>query len=385
MRPPESRGARTVPDGVRIEILRDPGRLAALAPAWRALEAAAGASVFQSHGWISAWWHGGAAGAGFRLHLALAWDGGALLGVLPLVIRRHHGIRVLEWAAKDCTDYCDVLLAPGRQHLVAPLWQAARRGGGFDIAYLSHLHPDGVLAREGGARLGLRPSRRSVASSSLALGAWRDGAAFQRSLGTGEQKNCRRRRRVLEREGPVRFREVRGAERAPVLEALWRMKREGMRDAGAASPLFGDDGAMLRSLAAALEARGCLRLFALEAGDRLVAVTLSIEEGRRLLDFACAYDRAFHRGSPGILCLVDEVCWAIEHGYAEVDFLCGDEAYKNRFASAHRRLGAMVHARTPLGLAAAMLDSCGPLLARLRARAAAPFRSATSLPGALKA
>ena len=35
------------------------------------------------------------------------------IGALPLAICRWAGVRVLEWAAKDYTDYCDALLRPG--------------------------------------------------------------------------------------------------------------------------------------------------------------------------------------------------------------------------------------------------------------------------------
>ncbi|MFC7610567.1 GNAT family N-acetyltransferase [Teichococcus aestuarii] len=130
--------------------------------------------------------------------------------------------------------------------------------------------------------------------------------------------------------GPVRFRVLRGAELWPAVERLRQMKLDWLRRTGLASPLFSDDGTMLRSLATALEARGCLRVFVLEAGDSIAAVTLSIAEGGRLLGFGSAYEQSLHRASPGTLAMIDEIAWAIDHGFTEVDFLCGDEAYKQR-------------------------------------------------------
>ncbi|MFC4166921.1 GNAT family N-acetyltransferase [Teichococcus aestuarii] len=354
--------------GALIEILRDPDRLAALGPAWRALETQAGAGTFQSHDWISAWWHGGAARSGFRLHIALAWDGDELVGVLPLAVRRRHGLRVLEWAAKDVSDYCDALLAPSREDLILPLWRAARAQGGFDVAYLSHLRPGGVLVRFGQGRLRLWPGHRSTVASALRLGAWSSGAGFVEFLAPRERQNYRRRRRVLAQSGPVRFRVLRGAELWPAVERLRQMKLDWLRRTGLASPLFSDDGTMLRSLATALEARGCLRVFVLEAGDSIAAVTLSIAEGGRLLGFGSAYEQSLHRASPGTLAMIDEIAWAIDHGFTEVDFLCGDEAYKQRLASTCLHLGTLVHARTPLGLAALASDACILVMARLRAR-----------------
>ena len=41
--------------------------------------------------------------------------------------------------------------------------------------------------------------------------------------------------------------------------------------------------------------------------------------------------------------------WAFDRGLPEVDFLCGDEPYKFRFADARTELASFVGARTLLG------------------------------------
>jgi CelD/BcsL family acetyltransferase involved in cellulose biosynthesis len=352
---------------VTIEILRNPQHLAAIGAAWRSLEERAGAGAFQSYDWISAWWNGGAATAGFRLHLALAWDGSELVGVLPLVVRRHYGLRVLEWAAKDVSDYCDVLLAPSRDELIVPLWRSVCRHGGFDVAYLSHLPPGGVLARLGEDQLGLRLGRRFAVASSTRLDTWSSGAEFMKSLTAGERQNYRRSHKILAQSGPVCFRVLRGAEVWPAIEQLRQMKLDWLNRAGLASPLFSDDGTMLRSLSAGLEARGRLRVFVLEAGNRVAAVLLCIAESNRLLGLNRAYDHGLHRASPGTLALIEKISWAVDNGCTEVDFLCGDEAYKQRLAGTQIRLTTLVHARTPIGIAAILSDSFIPRIARLRA------------------
>ncbi|MFC7610568.1 hypothetical protein [Teichococcus aestuarii] len=108
--------------------------------------------------------------------------------MLPLAVRRRHGLRVLEWAAKDVSDYCDALLAPSREDLILPLWRAARAQGGFDVAYLSHLRPGGVLVRFGQGRLRLWPGHRSTVASALRLGAWSSGAGFVEFLAPGSDR-----------------------------------------------------------------------------------------------------------------------------------------------------------------------------------------------------
>ena len=101
------------PDGERLEVVRTAGRLQQIGGAWEALWDRARALVFQSHGWVSAWWGALPDPERRELFIVLAWRGDTLEAVLPLAICRLHGVRVLEWAAKDYTDYCDALLQPG--------------------------------------------------------------------------------------------------------------------------------------------------------------------------------------------------------------------------------------------------------------------------------
>lgn len=363
----------------RVEILRDPAAFEALAPAWRDLHRRAGAEFFQSHDWIGAWWRSAGAPGGFRLHVALAWDGQDLVGALPLALRRHWGFRVLEWAAKDCTDRCDALLAPGpwRESTLAAMWRHVGRRGGFDVVYLSHARAGSaaaLLARSGEG-IELRRSRRGRGAplTGVRLGAWKDGDAFFHSLGKKGRNNHLRGRRILETAGPVRFRVAAPDETGPLLERLRRFKLDWLRREGRTSPLFGGDGAPLRALVAALAGSGRLRLFVLEAGGKPAAGLLCFADGGTLNAYFTAYDPAFGRASPGSLVLVDAIRWAMREGFAEVDFLCGDEAYKDSLANQREELLAFSGARGLLGRLALAADERVPALARLAGRnAAAP-------------
>ncbi|RYY05750.1 MAG: GNAT family N-acetyltransferase, partial [Alphaproteobacteria bacterium] len=96
----------------RFEIVRSTDRLAAVGPAWTDLWTRSNALVFQSHAWISAWWASAPDRDRRALAIVLAWRGETLVGVLPLATVRRKGFRVLEWAAKDCSDFGDALMAP---------------------------------------------------------------------------------------------------------------------------------------------------------------------------------------------------------------------------------------------------------------------------------
>ncbi|MEN0072817.1 MAG: GNAT family N-acetyltransferase [Paracraurococcus sp.] len=363
--------ARPRQDGLTLEIVRDSARLDAVREGWEALERRARADVFQSHAWVAAWWRGGGAAQGFDLHIALAWRGADLVGVLPLVVQRRRGLRMLGWAANDCTDYCDALLAPG---LAAPavleaLWHEVERQGGFDIASINHLRPNAAARALPalGRRVRLQPDRRTVLATGVRLDAWRDAAAFFQDLGKKGRNNDLRGRRILAQTGPVRFRTVDDpAECARIIEQMRLLKTDWLKRENLTSPLLQDDGTLLRALIDALAAKGSLRLMVLEAGDRLAAGLVSMVEGRRLSGFLSAFDPEFNRASPGTLILVDYIRWAMEHGFTEVDFLRGDESYKGRLANRQEVLTSCVGAGTLLGRMAIALDRARAERHRLR-------------------
>ena len=85
---------------VRVEIVTDLARLAALGPEWARLHAAAGGGPFSSFDWLSAWVAAYAdADSGGRPCIMLAWAGDALAAAMPLAGRRAPlACRVTSWS-----------------------------------------------------------------------------------------------------------------------------------------------------------------------------------------------------------------------------------------------------------------------------------------------
>jgi len=173
---------------LRTEIVGTPARWAEIGPAWDALWQCCGRSVFQSHGWIGAWWNARPPSDPSRPCVALCWAGDRIAAAMPLATRRHRGVRVLEWAAKDCSDYCDALLDPealeGRTAL-QQAWAAVAAAGRFDLVYLSQLRPDAAfhaLLGEPQQAMRLRPGQRTARSLQVRSGG-ADGQAWLRRLG----------------------------------------------------------------------------------------------------------------------------------------------------------------------------------------------------------
>jgi CelD/BcsL family acetyltransferase involved in cellulose biosynthesis len=339
-----------------IEVITAPERLASLKHPWRELWERAGADVFQSHEWINAWSQTAAAHSDARLRIAVAWQNGALVAVLPMVVRRRLLLRRLEWVARDHADYCDALVEPdGDTSLLRDLWIAVCRSGGFDLVRLTQVRPD--------ARV--RPSLDSAdtASGSLELrdnqqpclginNRWANGEAWFRSLNKKARNNFTRGRRILsELGGNVTLRIVNPAEEtvAPVLEHVLDMKRRWLEASEPRSPMLASRLDRQRAVLNAAAETGLMRVFLLECGGTVSAASVNFVYPTKLQAYLTAYDPQYERASPGTILIIDYIKWAFDRHLSYVDFLRGDEPFKHRFANSETRLKGYIGAQTLLG------------------------------------
>jgi len=345
----------------RFETIRSAERLAEIGPAWMTLWAQSGAMVFQSHAWVSAWWASAPDRERRGLAIVLAWRGDDLVGVLPLATVRRKGFRVLEWAAKDCSDFGDALLAVRTDYnLVRRMWLHAGRSGGFDLAYLNRLLPDAaartLLQSEGGG-VRLRLNHRNEANWRV-RGPWKSGQAWFDAQSKKTRQNYRRGQKFLAERGQLDFRLL-GPEEPlePVLDRLTLFKRAWLQRQGLASTAFYDEGSRaLQAMVQVLAETGLLHAFVLECGGAVVAVSINFVQSGTMMAFVTTYDPEAERASPGMVLMMDYIMWSIDHGLHTVDFLCGDEGFKSRFGTQSLTLASMTGARTPQGAAAQIVD-----------------------------
>ena len=297
-------------------------------PAWDALWRRGGRNVFQSHGWIAAWWGSRPAGDGARLCVGVCWAGNDLVAVLPFARRRHRGVRVLEWAAKDCSDYCDALIDPDRAEEVPALeqiWAAVAAVGGFDLAYLSHVRPDaalhGLLDRHPRA-LQLRPGRRSAQSRQVRYPGL-DSRSWFRGLDAAAQDSHVRGMRALTEMGPTRS-ELHGPgdDIGGLLDRMIALKRRSLANAAQTYAVLENDAATLHALIKELARQQALQVFTLHCADNLAAALVIIVTVTRAQVFFAAHDPQFDPVAPESLALVEFTIKAVAAGKTEVDLLC---------------------------------------------------------------
>ncbi len=338
---------------LRFEFVTSGERLSAVAEPWAALWSGTEASAFQSHPWISAWWASLGVGAA-ELLVAVAWDRDAAVAILPLAIERRRGARVLVWAGEAVSDYCDALAAdnPAGHQALAQLWGKVREGCGADLINLKQVRPDAkirpLLTLPAGGHRGLG-LREDGGLSFQVVNHWPDGAAYFRSLNKKGRNNHTRGKRILGESGHLTSRRVDPHEAGPVLDRLFELKARWVAATGSRWPLLANPAAGLRPYGDALASIGRLALFVLEVDGVVVAATLNILDGPRMLAFVAAYDLAFERASPGTILMVDYAMWAFDAGIREIDYLRGEQPYKLRFANARTALSGYHGSQTAKG------------------------------------
>lgn len=361
--------SRLAEGNCRIEIVRTYERLIEIGPQWRDLCENAGASIFQSHAWISAW-AGAVTDLDARdLRIVVAWRGEKIDAVAPFAIRRKYGLRVLEWAAQGYSDYCDAVLRPGAApSLLAQMWRALEESRPFDFAMLTDIRPDACIHamsdRAGGV---LRAYHREatcsrVVSDAPTGDAWFDGHPKK------FRQNYRRGLAALGENASLTFRLLApGEPLTPALARLCELKRLRLGEAAAHSPLLVEKGsAMLEALVGAMAREGALRVFVIERDKQIIAISVNFEYRGELLAYLTAFDPAFARGSPGTALIIDYIKWALDHGVKSVDLLRGDETFKRRFATHTVTLGSLCYGRTAPGR---LLLAVAAIYRRLRSRA----------------
>ena len=295
--------------------------------------------------------------------MGLCWIGDDLAAVVPFTTRRHRGVRVLEWAAKDCSDYCDALVDPAlaeNSRALKEVWAAVVANEGFDLAYLSHVRPDAAfhqLLDQRSQAVQLRPSRRSAVSRQVHDNG-RDGNAWFQRLDEAARDSHARGMHILKGMGPVRS-EMCGPTDGiqGVIERMIGLKRQWLANTGQSYEILDNNALTLRALIKELIRQQALRIFSLYCGDRLVAALLTIAAGARMQVFFAAHDPHFDRAAPETLALIEFIIKAIEMGTTEIDLLCVEDETRFTFAKSRVELASYVGARTLLGKLALAVGS----------------------------
>jgi CelD/BcsL family acetyltransferase involved in cellulose biosynthesis len=288
--------------------------------------------------------------------------------VLPLMRRRRHGLRLVEFADLRVSDYampvCDdatfaaLVADPGARARICELLRP------FDLLRIKKA-PDGVQPLErlfpGAARKPMNMSAHAVALPA-SYPEWETGT-LSKTFG----KQLRKKRRRLEREGEVRFELLQDpAEIVAHLADLQRLRAIRFPD-----DFLQEDSYFHFYTRVALEgaAAGFARAYRLSLNGRSVGGSWGLSDRGRFLVLISGFDYASWPGqSLGVLCYQDIARDGIARGDTVLDFTGGDEDYKRDFGTRPTGLSMVTAHGSGLGMLAKTFD---PMRSR-RAVVAAP-------------
>lgn len=339
---------------------------------WRHFETAGASTVYQSAHWARSAAQHLASPAGASPFLVEVRDADTRrpLMLLPLVLRRSSGWRIVEGLDFGVCDYAAPLMAPGLD--LAPedmdgLWKAV----------LSVLPPADVLRisrlpeRIRGVRnpMTLLPECRRMDMQSYGLPIDGDPETLlSRVCAPSMAKDLACKMRRLHKQGTVRFVQATTPDMVQTLfAALLEQRLKRFREAGRFDLLTrpGVPEFYLDAALGSLRGGGPVRLFGISVDGEWVACAYGLVGAGAFHGIILSMaDGEWRRCSPG-LCMVGEVMkWACAQGLPYFDMTIGALQYKSGFSASGHDLYEVTRALTPVG---AVLMRAGRLKAEANA------------------
>jgi CelD/BcsL family acetyltransferase involved in cellulose biosynthesis len=319
---------------VGVELAIGVDALSALVPLWERLAAAERPPPFQTWGWARAW----LAGVGTGAEPWVATCGEPASGLLALALRRVRGLRVLSLMGHGTADYLGPLGSAREPAALRAIGRRLREAArGFDLVDLLSLAADDAQRAALAEGLGGRACERRYELCPFVRidGPW---DAYVASRSTRQRRHIKQLARRLddpalsiatESAAPVLFEELVEVERA---SWKWEHGRAALRDPQRRT--------FLREVLLGGQVRH--ELWTCREHGRLLAFAIVLLGGRTRY----YYLPSFRGDAPGVgnLLLLHLLRDSFSAGFAEFDFLQGDEAYKAKWANAERAVHQLVAA-----------------------------------------
>lgn len=296
---------------------------------------------FQDVRWLGAWYRAFAGVDEVEPLIAVVSDAvtGERAALLPLVRRVQNGIRIVEFADLDLTDYNAPLLGPAAPRDAGPadaMWRelkvALRRmPGGADLIRLRKMPLD-LAGRPNPLALLKSAGPCSLNGNIVATGD--DYDAWRVSLGRTVRKELERSWRVFTRNPDTGFRIVTDRNEAlRILTVTEAQQGVRMQQLGLNFILNNDTcAAFYRNLVSEGIGSGFAVVSALTSGDEVVATLLGVRTGTRYVMVRVSNaGEKWSNCSPGRLIIERTMAALHQDGVREIDFSIGNYAYKRRF------------------------------------------------------
>ncbi|MFL6790060.1 MAG: GNAT family N-acetyltransferase [Bradyrhizobium sp.] len=326
--------------GYRVELIREWKQAAAR---WNILNPS---TPFQHSKWYEAWYSAFAGHAEPLIAIVSDAATGEQAVLLPLIRRRQKGIRIVEFADLDLTDYNAPLLgsaAPREPTAARVLWRDLRAAlrrmpGGADLIRLRKIpvdldgrpNPLALLNDAGPCSL-----NGNLVTTGEDYGAWR--YTLERTV----RKELERSWRVFTRDPAASFKFAVDPDEALRILSTTEVQQGTRIQSLGLNFILNDQScaAFYRNLVRDGVGGGYALVSALTVGEEVVATLLGIRSGSRyvMIRISNAGDK-WSNCSPGRLIIERTMAALHRDGVREFDFSIGNYAYKRRFGVARLRL-----------------------------------------------
>ena len=346
------------------------GGLDELLGEWETLHAAAPAATpFLSAAWAAAWWpHYGDGASPF---VVTVHEGGDLVGLAPLVVRRRGPVRVLQALGSEPGDYWDVVARPeAREAACGAVAEALRRRAGqWDALLVRCLPPDSPFPAAAEAAGLRRLAVPGTPAPAIELPASFD--EYLATLSSNRRSNLRKHLRRLD-SGEVELREVRGVRELPAALERWQefRRRQWASQGKDINPEHLSDrfrALMLGVVTALLPAGGAL-VWEFARDGEVVGTYVNFADSEAFFWWLGGFDPAVAALGLGKIAIGHGIRTSIEVGRRRYDFARGPEPYKYWYGASDRMLpGVLAGSRRPRSRAV-LLGGRGALALRERRR-----------------
>jgi CelD/BcsL family acetyltransferase involved in cellulose biosynthesis len=361
-------GAIDLAAGFRVEFVRDWEQASARSGDVHAL------TPFQDHRWLGAWYRAFAGFNDIEPLIAIVSDArtSEQVALLPLVRRTRRGIRIVEFADHDLTDYNAPLLrgnALRDAETAGLMWQGLlsalkRLPGGSDLVRLRKM----PFELDGGPNpLAMLPGTSASILNSNVVTIGDSYDAYRNSLERNVRKGLNRSWRSFIGHPDAAFRIVTGQDEAMrVLSAMEVQQDARMRYLGLKFMLNDETyAAFYRSLVNDNLGDDYTVLTALMVGEEVVATLLGVRKGSSYVMVRSSNaGEQWSKCSPGRLIIERTMAALHEDGVRHFDFSIGNYAYKRRFGVVPVALAEITAALSWRGWPFALRDRAARVLHR---------------------
>ena len=330
---------------LRFEWVEDTEGFARLREPWDALAASAVETIFLTYDWLATWLVELAPDS--ELHVLTAWDGGRLVGALPLCGSPGIDRGRLWYFMGEGTltpNHLDIVAEPTvrdevRVHVVELLLERSAEWDVLEFGKLPAETGTPAALEAGFAAAGIATSCSDAAVCYVcSLPDTYEEYLAERSKNT--RKKIGEVRRWLRRQ-PETFQLAQTQTEEQALAALEALERfhQARWEARGYPGAFAEPRVVSFHMAVVRNAQrnGQLRMYTLADGDEIIAVSYNYCVGQVAEAYLASFDARYFQGSPGVLLRAYAVEQLIAEGVGVFDWLEGAESYKTAWSTGQRR------------------------------------------------